>query len=102
MATKTVEAILKKEAETDKKISEANNNAELTIENSKKTAGEKADEILSDAKKQADEIIAGAQAEADKIYENAKANAANRRESILKDTENLKKQSIDTVIDILF
>lgn len=97
VATKAVEAVLKKENFVDTMIAEARKNADAMIEESKKTAEDRRNAVLAEAKMKADSILRNANAEAERIRKKSEEEAQRQREMLLSTKEGFIKNSVEIV-----
>ena len=99
VATKAVEAVLKKENFVDAMIADARKNADAVIEQSKKTAEDRRNAVLAEAKMKADSILSNANAESEKIRKKAEEEAQKQRELLLSTKDGFIKNSTEAVKD---
>ena len=102
MATNTVNQVLQKGKQADEKIAKARQDVAETIENAKKTAEKKREEILDEARQKADELVAKVQLDVDKMYNDAGAEAEKLRADILAGSSGIKSKATEIVSKILF
>lgn len=102
MITNTVERVLRKEEETDKKYNDAKLRCDEIIKNAKTEARKICDKIINDAKKDAENIIKEAETEFDKMMREAKRTGKERQNEIQRDAPSKIAGAKEKVFDILF
>lgn len=102
MATKNVDAVLKKETEVAELIAKARSEADKKAEDTAADCEKIKAAIISEANEKADKIKAEAKAYADKLFDEAKKTAAEKQKDIFEKKQLVCENAALILSEILF